>query len=282
MPRSGHHVLVFDSGVGGLSVVSEIRARLPQAYLSYAADDEFRPYGSKSEAQLQVRLPGLLATLGHMLDPDAVVVACNTASTTALPFIRRAVSVPVIGVVPAIKPAAETSTTRAIGVLGTPGTVRRAYVDDLISDFAPDCHVLLQGSTRLVAEAEKKLAGQPADMDVIRREIAPLFAGRVGADVDAVVLACTHFPLLRDELRAAVRQSVTWIDSGAAIARRLETVLADIGQRPLPEHIQTAFLIGPETDEARARAFADYGFEKTIGLTGPSYGSDILMGKERL
>jgi len=266
MSKSGHHVLVFDSGVGGLSVVSEIRARLPKAYLSYAADDAFRPYGSKTESQLRARLPGLLATLVNMLNPDAVVIACNTASTTALPSIRAAVKIPVIGVVPAIKPAAEQSLTRAIGVLGTPGTVRREYVDKLIADFAPDCHVLLKGSTRLVAEAEAKLAGQPANMNVVREEIAPLFAGRVGADVDAVVLACTHFPLLRDELRAAVRQSVNWIDSGEAIARRLDDVLSDITKRELPTHTQTAFLIGPDTDPVRAKAFTDYGFTKTIGV----------------
>jgi glutamate racemase len=266
MLRIGHQALVFDSGVGGLSVAAEIRALLPNVYLSYAADDVFRPYGSKTEAQLQARLPGLLATLEHMLDPDVIVIACNTASTTALPFIRAAVKAPVVGVVPAIKPAAENSTTRAIGVLGTPGTVQRAYVDDLVADFAPDCHVLLQGSTRLVAEAEKKLAGQAVDMDVIRQEITPLFAGRVGADVDAVVLACTHFPLLRDELRASVRQSVQWIDSGEAIARRVKAILSERPKRELPVHPQSAFLIGPDTDVLRAKAFADYGFVQTIGL----------------
>lgn len=265
-PRSGHHVLVFDSGVGGLSVVAEIRARQPEAFLSYAADDIFRPYGNKTEAQLRHRLPGLLATLVNMLDVDAVVIACNTASTTALPAIRAALSVPVIGVVPAIKPAAELSATRAIGVLGTPGTVRRAYVDTLIADFAPECHVLLQGSTRLVAEAEKKLSGRGVDMAVVREEIAPLFAGRIGADVDAVVLACTHFPLLRDELKASVRQSVKWIDSGDAVARRLVSVLADLETRPLPTHDEIAFLVGSNTDLARASAFANYGFKRTVGL----------------
>ena len=266
MSNIGHHVLVFDSGVGGLSVVSEIRTRLPRAYLSYAADDEFRPYGNKTEAQLRARLPGLLATLTEMLKPDALVIACNTASTTALPSIRAAVGIPVIGVVPAIKPAAEQSKTKAIGVLGTPGTVRRAYVDDLIADFAPDCDVLLQGSTRLVAEAERKLAGGAVNLDVLREEIAPLFAGRIGADVDGVVLACTHFPLLRDELRSVVTQSVNWIDSGEAIARRLEDVLSDIATGVLPTHAQIAFLIGPNTDAVRARAFADYGFTQAIGL----------------
>lgn len=266
MSTSGHHVLVFDSGVGGLSVVSEIRARLPKAYLSYAADDEFRPYGDKTEAQLRARLPGLLKTLVSMLKADAVVVACNTASTTALPSIRAAVKIPVIGVVPAIKPAAQMSRTRTIAVLGTPGTVRRKYVDNLIADFAQDCHVLLQGSTRLVAEAEKKLAGQPVNMDILREEIAQLFQGRQGADVDGVVLACTHFPLLREDLQKAVRQTVNWIDSGEAIARRLEDVLSEIPKRDLPNHQQMAFLIGPETNGVRAQAFADYGFPRTIGL----------------
>ena len=151
-------------------------------------------------------------------------------------------------------------------MLGTPGTVRRRYVDDLIKDFAPDCQVRLQGSTRLVAEAERKLAGGAVNLDVLREEIAPLFAGRIGADVDGVVLACTHFPLLREELRSVVRQSVNWIDSGEAIARRLDDVLSDIAQRVLPAHEQMAFLIGPDPDPIRAKAFADYGFKRVIGL----------------
>jgi len=169
-------------------------------------------------------------------------------------------------VVPAIKPAAESSRMRTIGVLGTPGTVRQSYVDDLISDFAADCQVVLQGSTRLVAQAERKLSGQSVDMDVIRAELAPLFAGRVGADVDAVVLACTHFPLLKSELQQSVRQTVNWIDSGDAIARRLQTVLAAIPTHTLPSFPQTAFLIGPEADPLRQQAFSDYGFIRTIGL----------------
>lgn len=260
------HALVFDSGVGGLSVVADMRARMPNLHQSYVADDAFRPYGDKSERQLRARLPGLLASLTTMLDPDVVVIACNTASTTALGEIRAALSVPVIGVVPAIKPAARESRTRTIGVLGTPGTVRRKYVDRLIADFAADCHVVLRGSTLLVAQAEAKLAGKAVDMDVITAELAPLFSGRHGADVDAVVLACTHFPLLADELRAASRQSVRWIDSGAAIARRVESVLKNITPRTAPARPETAFLIGPNTDPARAQAFTDYGFRRTVGL----------------
>jgi len=261
-----HHVLVFDSGVGGLSVVAEIRKRRPDLFLSYVADDEFRPYGDKSEAALQARLPGLLKTLCLMLEPVAVVIACNTASTTALQPIRDALPIPVIGVVPAIKPAAETSRMRTIGVLGTPGTIRRRYVNDLISDFASDCEVVLQGSTRLVEQAERKLSGKSVDLDIIRDEIAPLFQGKRGMDVDAVVLACTHFPLLKAELKQAVRQTVSWVDSGEAIARRLNVVLSEHISKQKPDYPETAFLIGPKTDQARAQAFNSYGFSKTIGL----------------
>ena len=264
--NTGHHALVFDSGVGGLSVVSDMRLRLPGLHQSYVADDAFRPYGDKSEVQLRARLPGLLFTLTEMLDPDIVVIACNTASTTALRQIRAALDIPVIGVVPAIKPAAKASRSRTMGVLGTPGTVRRQYVDRLISDFASDCEVVLRGSTRLVAQAEAKLAGRVVDMSVIAEELAPLFAGQRGAQLDAVVLACTHFPLLREELQAVSRQSVQWIDSGAAIARRVETVLANIEPRATLMRPETAFLIGPDAEAARVQAFADYGFTRTVGL----------------
>ena len=258
--------LLFDSGVGGLSVAAEMRLRLPDLAMDYVADDEFRPYGEKSAEQLIERLPGLLTVLTHMLRPDVVVIACNTASTTALDDIRAALNVPVVGVVPAIKPAALQTRTGTLAVLGTPGTVARKYVDGLIRDFADGKTVLLQGSVILVDMAEDKLAGRPVDPVRVKAELAPLFSGRCGANIDAVVLACTHFPLLKDELKAAVTQTVKWIDSGEAIARRLDDVLSDIAQRVLPAHEQMAFLIGPKTDPIRAKAFADYGFMRVIGL----------------
>jgi len=260
------HALIFDSGVGGLSVAAQIRKRLPQLQMSYAADDVFRPYGEKSEAQLKARLPGLLWELTETVTPDIVVIACNTASTTALTEIRAALTVPVIGVVPAIKPAAAVSRTKTIAVLGTPGTVQRRYVDELINDFASDCRVLLQGSVNLVDIAEKKLAGQPVDLDWIKTELAPMFSGRHGADIDAVVLACTHFPLLRDELKASVTQSVQWIDSGDAIARRVADVLKKLDLKPARQGPDLALLVGPETSNARIKTFNDFGFERVVAL----------------
>ncbi len=261
-----HRALIFDSGVGGLSVVGEIRKRLPHLALDYVADDAFRPYGEKSEAELTDRLPGLLATLAEMTSPDCIVIACNTASVTALEAIRAEIDIPVIGVVPAIKPAAAWSRTGTIGVLGTPGTVRRKYVDSLIQHFAGNCQVVLQGSVNLVDMAERKLAGEVLDLNDIRREIAPLFEGREGADIDAVVLACTHFPLLGDELQQAARQTVRWIDSGAAIAKRVDVILSPIAKQNRRVRPDTAFLIGPDAGAERKRAFRSFGFERVVGL----------------
>lgn len=258
--------LVFDSGVGGLSVVGEIRKHLPDLALDYVADDAFRPYGEKSVDALSGRLPGLLATLELMLSPDCIVIACNTASVTALADIRAAVNSPVIGVVPAIKPAAQMSRTKTIGVLGTPGTVRRRYVDKLIDQFAGDCRVVLQGSVNLVSLAERKLAGEGLSIKDIRGELAPMFSGREGADIDAVVLACTHFPLLKDELQQAVRQTVQWVDSGVAIAKRVGVVLQGKPMTQRSKRPDLAFLIGPEAEEKRIAAFQSYGFETVIGL----------------
>ncbi len=261
------HALIFDSGVGGLSVVAEIRKRLPDLQLSYVADDMFRPYGEKTEAQLKARLPALLWELSETLCPDIVVMACNTASTTALADIRAVMDIPVIGVVPAIKPAAMMSRTKTIAVLGTPGTVKRRYVDQLINDFASDCHVVLRGSVNLVDIAEKKLSGQPVDHDWIKIELAPMFEGRQGADIDAVVLACTHFPLLRDELKACMTQSVHWIDSGEAIAKRVESVLHKLPKiRSARKGPDLALLVGPDVGAARKRAFAQFGFERVVAL----------------
>lgn len=258
--------LIFDSGIGGLSVAAHIGARLPDLSRIYCADDVFRPYGNKSESALNARLPGLLRTLELTCDPDVIVIACNTASTTALPGIRAAVSAPVVGVVPAIKPAAQITKTKTIAVLGTPGTVRRDYVDGLIADFASDCDVVLTGSTALVEMAERKLAGEPVNLAALKSELAPMFAGQRGANIDAVVLACTHFPLLEPELKQIARQTVHWIDSGAAIARRVESLLKDAPDGPREAMPDTALLIGPDALPARRKAFADFGFPRVVGL----------------
>lgn len=261
-----NRALVFDSGVGGLSVVEEIRKHLPDVSLDYVADDVFRPYGEKTVEALLERLPALISTLDIMLQPDVIIVACNTASTTALAAMREQVKTPIIGVVPAIKPAAEMSLTQKIAVLGTPGTVRRRYVDDLIERFASDCYVKLVGSLELVNLAERKLSGETIMLSDIQNETRRIFLNVDDQDIDIVVLACTHFPLLREEFEKIAGDTVRWIDSGSAIARRVEQVLSDVDRKAREVYPETAFLIGPDTHEKRAKAFRSFGFEKVVGL----------------
>ena len=213
-------LLFFDSGVGGLSVLGATRALLPQAPIVYAADSAGYPYGTRTEAELATRVPALLARLVERFRPRLAVIACNTASTIALEHVRSALDLPVVGTVPAIKPAAEMSKTRVIGVLGTEATVRQPYVDDLAAKFASDCTLVRHGSPELVELAEAKLAGEDIGADAVKSAARPMFDAPDGERIDTVVLACTHFPLLADEL-AAVFPRRSWIDGGAGIARRI-------------------------------------------------------------
>ncbi len=222
-------ILIFDSGVGGLSVLAPIRALLPNVDVIYAADNAGFPYGTKSEAEIAARVPALLGRLVERYRPTLAVIACNTASTIALSHVRAALDLPVVGTVPAIKPAAERSVTRTIGVLGTEATVRQPYLDRLIAEHAADCTVLRHGSARLVELAEAKLAGEPVDPAAVAAELAGLLRQPGGDAVDTVVLACTHFPLLAEELSAAApdlgARPLTFVDGGAGIARRVAHLL---------------------------------------------------------
>lgn len=220
--------LVFDSGVGGLSVLDAMRLSGRAWRLDYLADTAWLPYGEKSDADLVARVPDLISAVAAEWAPEVVVLACNTASTIALDAVRARLDVPVVGVVPPIKPAAAASASGVIGLLATPATIQRPYTDDLIARFAADRLVIRVGSTALVAQAEAKMRGRPVDHDAVRAAIAPLFSGEDGARLDVVALACTHFPLLREELIAAAPRPVTWLDSGAAVARRA----ADVAHAP--------------------------------------------------
>lgn len=214
-------ILMFDSGVGGLSVLAPTRARLPQASYVYVADNGGFPYGIRSEAEIAARVPALLGRLVERYRPRLVVIACNTASTIALAAVRAALDLPIVGTVPAIKPAAERSGSRAIGVLGTDATVRQPYVDDLSARFAPDCLVLRHGSARLVELAEAKLRGETADTADFRAVLDGLLGQPGGDRIDTVVLACTHFPLVEAELAAAAPRPLSFVDGGPGIARRV-------------------------------------------------------------
>lgn len=220
-------VVFFDSGVGGLSILAEAQAHLPMMPVVYAADNAGFPYGTKREEEIAARVPALLGRLVERFDPRLLVIACNTASTIALGSVRAALELPVVGTVPAIKPAAEISRSRVIGVLGTDATVRQPYVDDLSTRFANDCRVLRHGSAELVEAAEAHLRGQPVDPSVFTRAIVGLTSQPGGDAIDTIVLACTHFPLLRNALAAAAGPGIGFVDSGAGIARRIAHLTAD-------------------------------------------------------
>lgn len=219
-------ILFFDSGVGGLSVLGPTLRLLPTAPIIYAADSAGFPYGRRSEAEIASRVPALLGRLVERFRPRLAVIACNTASTIALDHVRSALDLPVVGTVPAIKPAAETSKSRVIGILGTEATVRQPYVDDLAARFASDCTIIRHGSPELVELAEAKLAGEVVSSAAVRAATEPLIDSDRGQEIDTIVLACTHFPLLGEEFRAAF-PNIMFVHGGEGIARRIQFLTRD-------------------------------------------------------
>ncbi|MGO8910434.1 MAG: glutamate racemase [Bradyrhizobium sp.] len=225
-------ILVFDSGLGGLTVLREIVGARPDAHYVYVADDAFFPYGHHSEEQIIARVVPLIGELISAHHPDLVVIACNTASTLVMSHLRERYEVPFVGTVPAIKPACAGSKTRRVSVLGTRGTVKREYTRALIRDFAQGCEVTLVGSADLASLAEAALSGGEVSDSAISAELAPCFVGAgedTSARTDTIVLACTHYPLLLDRLVRLAPWPVDWIDPAPAIARRV----ADLLQGPM-------------------------------------------------
>jgi glutamate racemase len=231
MPLRVPTVLVFDSGLGGLTVFAEVAKVRPDARFVYAADDAGFPYGRFDEDTLATRVAAVMERLIERLAPDLVVVACNTASTVnvVLPHLRAQFDVPFVGTVPAIKPAAALSRSKRVSVLATPGTVARRYTTDLIEAYAGDCAVTLVGAPRLAALATAELCGHSIGDDEVRAEIAPAFVEDGGDRTDVVVLGCTHYPLLLTRLERCAPWPVTWLDPAPAIARRVSALLGPRG-----------------------------------------------------
>jgi glutamate racemase len=244
-------------------VLGPTRALLPKAPTVYAADSAGFPYGKRTEAEIASRVPALLGGLVERFRPRLAVIACNTASTIALDYARSALDLPVVGTVPAIKPAAAMSKSRVIGVLGTEATVRQPYVDDLAAKFAADCTLVRLGSPELVELAEAKLSGEEIAVESVRSAVQPMFDAPEGDLIDTVVLACTHFPLLEDELRAAFPH-VSYVDGGPGIARRIAHLTES---QPWPEEPRGGILI--YTGEGRRplmSALAGFGLTEVKSL----------------
>ena len=214
-------ILLFDSGVGGLSVLAEMRQLLPDAPVVYAADNAGLPYGAKTEAQVAARVAGLLGRMTERLRPRLACIACNTASTIALGMVRDVLEIPIVGTVPAIKPAAAMTRTGTIGLLGTEATIRQDYVDRLEHEFAADKKLLRAATPELVDAAEGLLRGESVEQGVLDVAADRLRTMPGGEDVDTVVLACTHFPLLEEGLSKAFGPDVRFVHGAQGIAQRI-------------------------------------------------------------
>jgi glutamate racemase len=221
-------ILMFDSGIGGLTVLRDARVLMPDRRFVYVADDAAFPYGDWEEAALSARIVELCGSLIARHDPEIFVIPCNTASTLVLAELRAAYpGTPFVGTVPAIKPAAERTRSGLVSVLATPGTVKRQYTRDLIATWASKCNVRLVGSTNLAALAEAYMRHGFVDEEAVRAEIAPCFIERDGGRTDIVVLACTHYPFLVNRMRKTAPWPVDWLDPAEAIARRALSLLAE-------------------------------------------------------
>ena len=262
MAAADSSVLIFDSGMGGLTVANAIMRRLPDAMITYAADTAAFPYGAWDEPHLVQRTCSVVDRLIAELQPDVMVIACNTASTLALAPLRDRFKVPFVGTVPAIKPAAGKTDSRIIGVLATEGTVSREYTRALIDTFAFHCEVVLHGSARLAELAEQKMRGEHVAVAAVREECAPVFVERDGKRTDVVVLGCTHYPLLLDELHQAAPWPCSFIDPADAIARRVEDVLPGCSRNASGTAGRVAYVTDKEGLESTS-VFASFGFGDT-------------------
>jgi len=250
-------VLVFDSGLGALTVLSELARERSDADLIIVADDAAFPYSRLQDEVLVARVVAVIERYIAALHPSLVVIACNTASTLALPALRARFSIPFVGTVPAIKPACAQSKSRRVSVLATTATVRRDYTRELIREFAGDCRVTLAGSGALASLAEAVLRGEGAPDTAIQAEIAPCFVDD-GARTDTVVLACTHFPLILDRLTRLAPWPVTWIDPAPAIARRASQLLGPkIDRKCVPA--RAYFTSGRPVSAALGRSLEAFG-----------------------
>lgn len=230
---SPRRVVVFDSGVGGLSVLHSLQRDIPGHQYVFVSDNAGFPYGTRSEYSLSERVHKVLGQIVPYLQPDLVVIACNSASTVVLPSLRERFETPFVGVVPAIKPAAALTRSGVIGLLATPATVKRRYTHDLVADFAPHCRVHMHGSSELVEIAERLIRGVEPGESQVRDAVAPLTM-LAGEEMDTLVLACTHFPLLKAYLEPLFPQVHNWVEPADAIARRVTSLLGTPNKTALP------------------------------------------------
>ena len=214
---------VFDSGVGGISVLKHIRALMPHEDLLYVADSKFAPYGNKTPEFIRERTD---AIAGFLIEKGAkaLVVACNTATAAAAEYLRDRYALPIIAMEPAVKPAAQATKTGVIGVLATSGTLQSAQFAALLEHYGQNVQVVTQACHGLVECIERgDLAGAEIEA-LLRRYVQPLLE----ANADTIVLGCTHYPFVRPLIESLLGGQVTLIDTGDAVARHLKSRLENL------------------------------------------------------
>jgi len=253
-------VLIFDSGIGGLTVLREARMVMPERHFVYVADNAAFPYGDWEEDALLEHMLSLFEMLLHRIRPVAVIIACNTAFTLAGEALRQRFSeTAFIGTVPAIKPAAERTVSGLISVLATPATVTRDYTRLLISTFAGNCEVTLVGSKTLAALAESYVCGGSVSDDDLRAEIAPCFISGGSGKTDIVVLACTHYPFLANRFRRLAPWPVDWLNPAEAIALQARRVIGAGGERDTESNQDRAFFTKADVSPQIIRLMQGFG-----------------------
>jgi glutamate racemase len=260
------NLLIFDSGIGGLGVVAEIRHLQPEANLIYLADNAFYPYGEKPDADLIARILSVIAAGIDRTKPDAIVIACNTASTVALSHLRETFPTPFIGCVPPIKPAAAASRTRHVGLLATAATIRRPYLQDLKDKFAAGCIVHSHGTPILADLAEAKFRGQSVDLADLAAAIAPLFTQPGAGQIDTIALGCTHYTFLLPELRT-LHPAIQWFDPANPVARQTAAITRQLPTATSPRHTGAALFTAPPDAGHMAPKLQPYGFTHILRLS---------------
>lgn len=261
-------ILVFDSGIGGLTVLREARVMMPDRHFTYVADDAGFPYGDWDEAKLRAHILALFERLIAKFDPELAIIGCNTASTLVLDDLRQAFpQLPFVGTVPAIKPAAERTRSGLVSVLATPGTVKRDYTKELIKEFASQCNVRLVGSHRLAELAEAHISGEQVDDSDIMREIEPCFVEQDGKRTDIVVLACTHYPFLSNIFRRLAPWPVDWLDPAEAIAARAMSLLQEAAARSSQNREESPMADDLASFTSNKPKFAIWRLQSGFGLT---------------
>jgi glutamate racemase len=253
-------ILMFDSGIGGLTVLREARVLMPERGFVYVADDQGFPYGGWEEPALRARILALFEKLLAEYEPEICVIACNTAFTLAGADLREAFpAMTFVGTVPAIKPAAERSQSGLVSVLATPGTVKRAYTRDLIQSFASQCHVRLVGSENLARMAEAYIRGEAVSDEAVMAEISPCFIESEGRRTDIVVLACTHYPFMANVFRRLAPWPVDWLDPAEAIARQARRKVPVVEGAEHPDSYDFAVFTSGQPDFSTRRLMQGFG-----------------------